>query len=142
MRPIHSLPETRIEIPSETQPLASQRYSVWSRFSSLPCAEKGFSIALGVQSICVAALAAGLFFTLDPSPYSPPLDFFVSGEAISKNCLQWSLLISSLITGLVTKIVTSHFLQKEPQNENNMTTEIIDLIKKKVAQAIPERNSS
>lgn len=136
MDPISSLPEVRINIASETQPLMSQRNGILHRFSLMPASEKGLTIALGAVSICSAVSAAGLFFTPDPSP----LDIFVSPAIIAKNCRQWSLLICSLMTGLITGLVTSHFLQN-PQSKNGMTPEIIDLIKKKIAQATPERSS-
>ncbi|MGL4540025.1 MAG: hypothetical protein ACRCU0_03520 [Candidatus Rhabdochlamydia sp.] len=116
--------------------LESQRYSVWNKITSLHSSQKGFLIAMGVNSIFAASMATLEFFAPDPPPNKLFPDWFVDSPVVAKNTQKWSFLISSLIITSVTALCTNVFLKNQQQEENDITPEMAAVIQSRVVEEI------
>lgn len=123
---------TSIDMPQERQ-----TQSVWNKLASLHSSQKGFLIAMGVNSIFAASVAILEFFEPDPPPDKLFPDWFVDGPVVAKNTQKWSFLISSLIITSVTALCANVFLKNQQQEEeNDITPEMATLIQSRVEEEI------
>ncbi|MGL5627142.1 MAG: hypothetical protein ACRDDW_06510 [Candidatus Rhabdochlamydia sp.] len=122
--------------------LESQTYRVWNKITSLHSSQKGFLIAMGINSIFAASMAALEFFEPDPPPSRGALSWWLSGEVVAKNTQKWSLLISSLLITTVTALCANVFLKNQQQEEeNDITPEMAAIIQSRVKEEILKRTS-
>lgn len=136
-----------IDMPQEEQNLIleSQTHG-WKRLSALHSSQKGFLIAMGVNSIFAASLAVLEFFIPDPPSDKGPFSWWLDSAVLAKNTQKWGFLISSLLITSITALGANVFLQKnQQQNENGVTPEMAALIQSRVEEEIlkliPEINN-